>query len=314
MKKFLKNIGVFGIILFLLAIGLDFYLTHKLINRNSEGEIIVWKDIYENRLKEYDHFIYGSSRAWVHIDPSILEEKIGKKYYNLGADGQNFKVQKFRHEELKERTEIKSIIYSVDMFTLGTSEFIYKYEQFLPFMFWKENEVQNFLTPYGYFSFIDFYLPLTRYYGHRTVLSNLLFTKDSTTPSRIRGYAGQERVWNEDLEIAKKNLDFIEIKIDENLLTEFDLFLKECQIGNIQLVLIYTPEYIDGQKFVTNRSDVIKIYNDLSEKYKIPFLDFSSDSMNYNKDYFYNASHLNKKGAEVFTSKLADSLKYIFVN
>lgn len=314
MKKFLKNIGVFGFILFLLAIGLDLYLTHKLINRNSEGEIIVWKDIYDNGLKEYNHFIYGSSRAWVHIDPSILDEKTGKKYYNLGADGQNFKVQKFRHEELKERTEIKSIIYSVDMFTLGKSEFIYKYEQFIPFMFWKENEVQNLLTPYGYFSFIDYYLPLTRYYGHRTVVSNLLFTKDSTAPSRIRGYAGQERVWNEDLEKAKKNVESLKIKIDENLLSEFELFLKECLNNNIRLVLVYTPEFMAGQKFVSNRNDVINIYRELSKKYNIPFMDFSADSISYNKNFFYNASHLNKEGAEIFTSKLADSLKYIFVN
>lgn len=73
-------------------------------------------------------------RAWVHFDPVILEKKLNKKYYNLGADGQNFRVQKFRHEELYKRTEIKSIIYSVDIFTLATLGFIYKYDQFIPFM------------------------------------------------------------------------------------------------------------------------------------------------------------------------------------
>jgi lysophospholipase L1-like esterase len=47
----------------------------------------------------------------------------------------------------------------------------------------------------------------------------------------------------------------------------------------------------------------------ISIKYKIPFIDFSKDSMSYNKEYFYNATHLNKKGADLFTEKLIKKIK-----
>ncbi|MDD5185877.1 MAG: hypothetical protein PHS84_11510, partial [Paludibacter sp.] len=41
----------------------------------------------------------------------------------------------------------------------------------------------------------------------------------------------------------------------------------------------------------------------------VEFLDYSLDPVFNDKNYFYNASHLNKKGAEMFTLKLANKLK-----
>lgn len=309
MENFLKNIVLFGSIIVLMAFGLEYYFTENLKNRNSEGEIIVWNDIYTNNLKDYNHFIYGSSRAWVHIDPFILEKELGRKYYNVGADGQNFTVQKFRHKELKKRSEIKSIIYSVDIFTLNSKDHIFGYEQFLPFMLFENNEIKDILKPYDYYSELDYYLPLTRYYGHRNLMGEILFEKDDSIPSRIRGYKGQERSWNEDFDTTKKEEESLRIEIDKKLLEGFEKFLKECKKNNIELVLIYSPEFIEGQIFVENRDEIIFPYKELSAKYSFPFIDFSTGELNYNKNYFYNALHLNKKGAELFTHQLADSLK-----
>ncbi len=311
MNKFLKNIGLFGMIIIFISLGLDFFLTSHLKERNSEGEIIVWKDLYGGNLTDFNNFIYGSSRAWVHIDPFILEKKLGVPYYNLGANGQNFTVQKFRHDELEQRTEIKSIIYSVDIFTLSSSDYIYDYYQFLPFMLWKDNGIRDFLYPYGYYNQLDFYLPLARYYGHRKLMSKIFFKEDLNFPARIRGYKGREKLWNNDLQKALKNEETINIIIDDNLLKEFEIFIGECQKNNIDLVLVYSPEYIEGQNFVENRNEILEIYKNLSSKHSYPFFDFSTDSLNYSKEYFYNAGHLNKTGAEMFTNQLADSLKVL---
>ncbi len=54
----------------------------------------------------------------------------------------------------------------------------------------------------------------------------------------------------------------------------------------------------------------MQIYHSFSKKYDIPFLDYSDDtSLTYDTAYFYNAMHLNKKGAELFTLKLANDIK-----
>ena len=53
----------------------------------------------------------------------------------------------------------------------------------------------------------------------------------------------------------------------------------------------------------------INVYKKLSKKHAIPFWDYSSDSISFNKDYFYNANHLNKTGADLFTAKFAERFK-----
>ena len=52
----------------------------------------------------------------------------------------------------------------------------------------------------------------------------------------------------------------------------------------------------------------------LTEKYNnVIYLDYSTDSMCQDTTYFLNSSHLNKKGAEIFSAKLVrdiDSLGF----
>jgi len=89
----------------------------------------------------------------------------------------------------------------------------------------------------------------------------------------------------------------------------FEKFLSECKVQDINLIFVYAPEYKEGQKFLEKREEVIKIYKKYSEQYQIPFYDYSNDAICYQKKYFYNSVHMNKTGAELFTTKLIDTLK-----
>ncbi|MFV0148791.1 hypothetical protein OBK08_12595 [Empedobacter falsenii] len=90
-----------------------------------------------------------------------------------------------------------------------------------------------------------------------------------------------------------------------------DLFLiiEDLQKLNTSVILINSPEYIAQIESQINRNEVIKLYKSISEKYNIPFIDYSNDSMNYQKNLFYNSNHLNAKGADIFTKKLAEDIK-----
>jgi tRNA A22 N-methylase len=52
------------------------------------------------------------------------------------------------------------------------------------------------------------------------------------------------------------------------------------------------------------------LYARYSKKYNIPFLDYSDDEICYKKEYFYNASHLNKTGSDLFMQKFIRDLRY----
>ena len=51
------------------------------------------------------------------------------------------------------------------------------------------------------------------------------------------------------------------------------------------------------------------LYRQFAKKYDLIFLDYSNDPISYNKSLFYNANHLNAKGSEIFTRKLALDIK-----
>jgi hypothetical protein len=312
MKKFLINILYFLLPAIIMAYPLDSIMSHFL--RQSDkyaGEYEVWNDIYDSKAN-CDIAIYGSSRAFLHISPQILSDSLGVKVYNFGIDGHNFWLQYLRHLELlKYNKKPKSIILSVDVFTLQKRKDLYQLDQFLPYMLWNSN-IHEYTHSYIGYNCLDYYVPLIRYFGKTyslTLIQRNIVNGQSNIHCRQNGFWGRDKEWNADLENAKKNQKFYEINTDSTSIELFEKFIKECKSNNIDLIFVYTPEFVEGQKFVVNRDQTIKIYKDFSIKYSIDFYDYSNDSMCLEKKYFYNSLHLNKTGAEIFTRKLAHDLK-----
>ncbi|WP_133534072.1 hypothetical protein [Flavobacterium dankookense] len=313
MKKFLKKLFLFALPLMVLSIPLDFILSNYLKKSNDyNGEMEVMNDIYSGKAS-CDIAIYGSSRAMVHFNSEIIEKKTNQSVYNFGHDGHNFWLQYMRNLEYnKHNKKSKIIILSVDIFSIQKRKNLYLYEQFLPYMLWNSNMAKYTSTYEGY-DFFDYYIPMVRYCGEKEVLKEAYSywrgTKNPNEKTRTKGYVGRNRVWNSDLKKAAAKNDTYVITIDKPSEELLEKFIIECRENNTTLLLVYTPEYIDGQKFAKDRNKVIDVYKKLSKKYAIPFWDYSSDSISYNKDYFYNASHLNKTGADLFTAKFAERFK-----
>lgn len=312
MKKFLTNILYFLLPAIIIAYPLDSVMSHFLSQSNTyPGEYEIWNDIYDAEAN-CDIAIYGSSRAWVHINPKILSDSLGVKVYNFGIDGHNFWLQYLRHLELLKHSEKpKTIILSVDVFSLQKRTDLYQLDQFLPYMLWNSN-IHEYTNSYIGYNEFDYYLPLIRYSGKTNALKLIIkniVNGQSNIRYRQNGFSGMDREWNADLDKAKKKRESYKINTESNSIVLFEKFINECKANNIELILVYTPEYIDGQNFVVNRDDIIHIYRDFSMKYSIEFYDYSNDSLCFNKKYFYNASHLNSSGAEIFSKKLANDLK-----
>lgn len=313
MKKF--TIRLFT---FLIPLLVSMYFVDRLISINlsksktyAEKEYPIWNEIIEGRINA-DIVINGNSRAWVQYNSTMIEDELGMITYNIGIDGHNFWLQYLRHQFLlKYNTKPKIILQSVDFTTLEKRSDLYNSEQFLPYMLWND-DIYKYTSPYKGFSYYDYKIPLVRYYGKNKAIQTVLhhiFDIHEKTDQRVKGYQPQEESWNNDLSLAKEKMDYYEVKNDHQTIELFDTYLKECKQNNIQIILIYPPELIDGQKFIRDRSTVIDIFEGFSNKYDIPFYDLSNDSMSYKQEYYYNSTHLNKLGAELFTSKIIDILK-----
>jgi len=313
MKKFLVKISFFTLLIVSLLIILDkvfsVYLSKS--KYHSSGEFNVWNDIYAGNINA-EILIYGSSRAFNQIKPQILEENLNRSCYNLGIEGHNFWVQYLRHlEYLKKNKPPKYIIVSFDLWAMDKRYDLYNYTQFIPYMLFNKN-IYKYTSSYEGFKLPDYFIPFYRYIGKRGVINEAIrniFIEDKRMNNyRIKGYNSSDKEWNDDLDNAKDSMRYYVSGTDTATLQLFQNFIKECKEKDITPVFVYVPEYIEGQKFTINRQDVIARYINFSEIYNIPFFDYSGDDMCLNKDYFYNASHLNKTGSEIFTQKFVNDL------
>lgn len=310
MRSYLKNILFFLLPILILAFPLDLLTSKLLLEEDhiefANGELNTWNYIYSEE-KKMDLLIYGSSRAWVHIDPNIIEEKTGFSSFNFGIDGHNFELQNLRHREnLKVHGYPKYIIYSVDLFTLAKRPDLFNSEQFLPFMF-RNEDISKTLLEYEGFYPSDFYIPMARYFGKKQTWDQLFLRNPNT--KRELGYRGFDLEWNNDFKTAKENKGSMNVELDSASMLEFEKLIDELTQNNVKVCLVYTPEYYEAQGFVKNRSEIIQWYLEIASKKNIIFLDYSDSSISQNKTLFYNGSHMNKTGAELFTRTLVDDLK-----
>ncbi len=275
----------------------------------AQGEIGVWNDIFESNATA-DVAIYGSSRAWVHIDPEIIEKHTGLTAYNYGIDGHNFKLQYLRHKLLLQNNPApKYILVSLDVFTLDQRKDLYNSDQFLPYIFQKD--IRAFTSSYEGYSYLEYGVPLIRYIGRKDVVKSALWGVSEGNlkqSKRTKGYLGVHREWNDDFAKARASRDSLQAKFDEQTISLFQQFIEESKELGIQVMFVYTPEYIDGQNFISNRDEVIEKYIQIASQYQIPFLNYSQDSLSYDTQYFYNSLHLNKKGSQLFSEKFGKDL------
>jgi hypothetical protein len=308
MKTFLIKIIVFSILLISGAFILD-AMIDKGLKKTGVGEFQTWNDIFFSKINS-NVIISGSSRAWVHISPEILDSVLHVNSYNLGIDGYPFNMEYVRYKIFeKYNPKPKLIIQGADFNILSKRKDAYQKGQFLPYL--HENLLQQELKEIGFTEF-DFYIPAVTYHGEFIGIYRGLreFVGEKHFPAdRYKGYCGQNREWDgSQLEKILSN-DSIISNVETEIVQLFDSFLNHCEKNDIKVILVFTPQYIKATEFTKNKDEIIEIYHSFSKKYDIPFLDYSYDSLCYDTAYFYNAMHLNKKGAELFSLKLANDIK-----
>ncbi|SCY04691.1 hypothetical protein [Flavobacterium caeni] len=307
MKKFLFRIALFFVPIVFVAYAIDIFLSENLKQSNSfaNKEYTIWNGLIDGTIDE-PILIYGSSRAWVHFDSQMIEDSLGLGTYNLGIDGHNFRMQYLRHRLATTNTKPKLIVLSVDDLSLFTRPDLYNAEQFLPYLLWN-TEIWSRIHHYNGFSSYDYLLPLVRYYGQLDAVKEVIRLKRTPEKNpviRLKGYQGRDAQWLGDLNKVKP----FAAPVGE-LADLFTQFLKECQAADIKVILVYSPQYIEGQYLVTNRKEIFKFYRDCSRRFHIPFFDYSNHPLSMDRDNFYNAMHLNLKGSRLFTQDLIQKLK-----
>ena len=132
------------------------------------------------------------------------------------------------------------------------------------------------------------------------IVGGTLMLRKSGLPD-LKGYIPLYRTMKAE-KIDTFNLGNFEI--DENKILAMKDIISTCKQKNIALVFVHSPFWR-----ISTDSYCSSIISGMCSENGINYLDMSNDSTFINKpDYFDDISHLNNKGAEVFTNMLIDRI------
>lgn len=303
-------------LLFLVALSMYFlaFVVDSGLRKSRNEHYATWNDLFNSKINA-ELLILGSSRAEFHISPKILDSTLHLNSYNLGLSAWHFDMQYARFKLfLAHNPKPKYIIHNVDVYGFSKRNDVVNREQFLPYI--HEPILQATTRGHkGEFDIYQQYIPLYKYKNQQALawegicnFVNLTALYDSTT--KYKGYRGNDYTWNKDFELFKKRYPKgAKYSFNKEILKQFDEYLAFCEQQNIKVILLYAPEYYEVQPLYKNKNQMMEICENAAKRFHCYFLDYSKDTLCYQKKYFYNSQHLNKNGAEIFSKKLAVDVK-----
>jgi hypothetical protein len=328
MKKFIRDL-FFITVSILFAIVLLNILVYKIIDTvpKTERKIFVSKRmIFNNSTDNYDTIFWGSSMVFRQIVPDLFDDITGHKSFNFGVQGcfppQCTKLFEYMLPSFKNKG-IKTVFFELAGIqalqknceaeeTYANFSELHSFEALLFYKYKHNSKVQDFQN---LFSAI---------FNKYTRAIRILFYKELKQPIQDlavgHGY------------LTYKNLH--EYRENNPLAVRRKIFLKEKKLAQdgiyrdytnkfprpkTQIYLNYFKNILDKYKEagiriifiippITNKGFIDWQYKSFLVENKIPILNFSSVEKYpelYNLDLYFDHSHLNKNGAELYTKLLA---------
>ena len=310
MCRFLKMFLIWVAAMLVFAFAVDYAITTGL-RRTDIRKYAVWNDIYASRANA-DLLVMGSSETWTGYNTYLLDSLLGVNSYNIAIDGHAFRYQKLRYETYcRFNDKPKTIIVNLDPGSLWTDEgYAYEREQFFPFIC--DQCLIDQIAKDKRITFFDRYLPFYRYYGYREDIENGIasfFGKRTFVDGNLhKGYRGEGSVWKP----ANLSLDTV-FSASTKMADDLNVFVSERKSEGINVILVEFPEYYKLRKKYSNLDEIETIYRTIAQHNEIPLLDYSHASICNDTKYYYNFSHLNKMGSDVFTELLCQDLDSLLV-
>jgi hypothetical protein len=296
----LAKISVFLILLFLsdFLIGqlLDLYYF-----KQSSG--LLFRTTFAMEKTTDELLIFGSSKANHHYFTDTLEQELGLKCYNAGRDGSGIFNYYAVLRAVLIRYKPKMIILDINPGDFRKNVESYdRLSSILPY-YKKHLEIQPIIglkSPYEKFKM------LSGIYPYNSLLITMLIGVTEFNKNRWpdnKGYVPLMKTWNEPLIAESYKREY---EIDPNKIIIFESFLRDCLDSKIRLFIVCSPYFIN----VETLDPSISLAKSIALKHFIPFFDFSNDSLFLKTpSYFADKSHLNDKGAKVFSSILVKKIK-----
>lgn len=291
MKQFiLKGIACLALVAVIdVAIG----YTHGKIFENLPDKTSMVSTIYYSLFKKNaDVLILGSSTANHHYNSKMMEDSLGMSVYNSGLDGRDLIYFDVVLQSAIKRQKPKYVILDIGdvhlngnwINRIGDTKLYYGKNDAVTHYYDEETDWQQQLK-----------LVSSTYRYNKTL--SYLIRVGLDKPNTLNGYApltGNRSTF--DRTVTK---DF---KADATELMHLNHIVSLCEDNGIKLILVQSPQSNDNvtfdnwlEEFATEHQTVL-LQENKNEYY------FNNPSL------FYDGSHLNSEGANVFTERIVNSI------
>jgi len=260
-----------------------------------------------------DIVITGSSRALAHYDPRTIEAITGRTAFNLGRNGSQTDMQvAFLKAYLAHNRKPELVVHNLDVFTFQTTRKVYDPVQYMPYLY--DPELYGALRKINPNMWKSRYVPLYGYVVEDMNFSWVMGFKGfwgwSPPEDYFLGFNPRSRKWTDDFEHFKaSHPNGVRFAIEPAGIQVVEDLIRVCRQDRIQLIFVYSPEYIEMQSLTKNRADVFDHFHELADRFDVPVWDYSHWKYAGNQDFFQNSQHLNATGAAVFSDDVANRLK-----
>jgi len=289
------------LILFLILIidrGIGMILSHYYFHQHHGGESKITFTIDSTVA---DVVIFGSSRANHHYVPEIFENRLHYSCFNAGADGNHLLYSYALFKTIVKRYSPKLIIFDIRPYELGN--IVPEYDRLsilLPY-YQKYPEIRHVIElrgPFEKFKHISYIYPYNSLI-FQILRGNLGFSK-SEGPE-LKGYIPLNKTMKPE---KKGTWDICDIPIDKNKVNLVEDIISTCKKKNIDLIFVHSPIWV-----IMHKSYCHNILSDICSENGVRYIDMSNDSTFINKPaYFEDISHLNDKGARIFSEMLINKI------
>lgn len=294
MKRFLIKLVLFISICIVADICVGVFLDNLRTNAISganKKNTHVWETTNE------DILIFGSSRAFNHYVPQIFEDSLKMTCYNCGEDESGIALFYSRWYSIKQRYIPKYIIYDVyvqDILPIGKSNYITKMKPY----YGKNYLVDSLLTKEDR---NVKYKILSKCYRYNSQLYDLLLDRFRSNDILDKGFYTMNKGTLEEGKYAPVKHD--NIVFDDNRKQMFEEFIKEIK-GQSKLIISISPIYKGTDEHLF--SQILG----LAKKYDVPVLNHVNDTVfTEHREYFSNPTHMNTRGAEVYTNTIVEEFR-----
>lgn len=255
--------------------------------------------------KPYNIVILGASRAESHYRAKMIENSIKMSAYNYGSSGGSIVQQYFALINALNNDSLKLVILDLTPSQLSNKWIKERTSSFYPY-YWENDTVRsiikqidgNMMDLLMCSSLIQYNSHLTSVFLHILNAKNTLLEENGFRPLK---YTGQEYT------VSKNDIEHEGIVgnggYNSAALSIFHKLIALCNKKGVKVVVCLSPSLVLGDSD-KNYLKNIAVYE------KVDCWDFS----NFISDpiLFSDASHLNEKGATLFTDAIIKKMKMIF--